>query len=106
MVQRIANEEQLAAALAAPSFLLFKHSDRCSISTRAETEFHAFLKAHPEINAGWIHVIDERPLSLRFAEQSGVTHASPQAVWLKNGRPVWNASHFDITQAALADACS
>jgi bacillithiol system protein YtxJ len=31
-------------------------------------------------------------------------HHSPQAILVRNGREMWNASHFAITTAALLDA--
>jgi bacillithiol system protein YtxJ len=33
-----------------------------------------------------------------------VRHESPQAILLRDGKPVWKASHFRITAGALAQA--
>jgi bacillithiol system protein YtxJ len=35
------------------------------------------------------------------AARLGVRHETPQAILLRDGRPVWNASHFRITADAL-----
>jgi bacillithiol system protein YtxJ len=49
-------------------------------------------------------VIEERPVSLAFADKVGAKHASPQAVLVKNGRAVWHDSHYNITVNALKAA--
>ena len=36
----------------------------------------------------------------------GIRHETPQAILLRDGRPVWNASHFRITAAELARVLS
>lgn len=51
-----------------------------------------------------MRVIEERPVSLGFAEKVGVQHESPQALLLKNGQVVWHDSHWGITQSALKEA--
>jgi len=101
---QITDRDGLAKALAAPRFLLFKHSHRCSISTRARAEYDAFLAAQPDVATGWIDVVADRELSLATADETGVEHASPQALLLREGRVDWHASHFDITRAALEEA--
>lgn len=90
------------AALAADGFLLLKHSERCGISRQALEEVAAFLRDHPETPAGWIDVRGQRELSEAVTERTGITHASPQALWIRNGRVAWQATHFDITADALA----
>ena len=50
-------------------------------------------------------VREDRALSLAVAERTGVRHESPQAILLDGGRPIWHASHRDVTAAAVAEAC-
>lgn len=52
----------------------------------------------------WVRVIEERPVSLAFAEKVGARHASPQAVLVKDGKAVWHDSHWNITVEALKSA--
>jgi len=101
---QITDRDRLAEALGTPRFLLFKHSHRCPISTRARAEYDAFVAAHPDVATGWIDVVADRELSLAAADETGVEHASPQALLLREGRAAWHASHFDITEAALEEA--
>jgi bacillithiol system protein YtxJ len=51
-----------------------------------------------------VRVIEERPVSLALAQQVGVTHQSPQALLIKNGKAIWNDSHYSITADALKAA--
>ena len=85
--------------------LLFKHSRTCGISCEAMDE----LQAHVAESGGKasykvITVQSHRRLSDSAAERFGIRHETPQAILLRGGRPVWNASHFRITAEALARA--
>ena len=103
-IGQIKNGRALKRALAAPRFLLFKHSDRCGVSTHALGAYLAFAADHPQVPAGWVDVRAHRPLSNRITEATGIRHASPQAVLIVDGTAVWSASHFDITHDALGNA--
>jgi len=94
----------LDAALGAKQLLLFKHSGRCSVSTRAFAEYEAHVADHADVETAWIDVVNRRELSQIAAQITGVVHKSPQAIWIVDGVAVWNASHFDITRASLAEA--
>ena len=83
--------------------IIFKHSTRCPISAAAHRQVAAFEK-HSDIPVYLIRVIEERPLSRSFANQYDVVHASPQAIVLRQGKVVWNASHYQITDTALTKA--
>ena len=90
--------------------LLFKHSRYCGVSCEALDELHA----HIERSAGqtlykMITVQTHRPLSDEAAKRLGIRHETPQALLLKDGKVIWNASHFRITaseldRATIADA--
>ena len=85
--------------------LLFKHSLTCSISIRAFDQLQSYLKqADSRLSYNLITVQTARNISELAASQLRVTHESPQAILVRNGREVWNASHFDITASALDEA--
>jgi len=85
--------------------LLFKHSLTCSISNRALSEFQSHLKnPDPRINYRLITVQTARAVSDEAAARLNVEHESPQVILVRNGRELWNASHSQITAAALLDA--
>ena len=81
--------------------MFFKHSFRCPISGSAKEEVEEFLAKHPDITIVWVDVVDDRPISLYIAEQSNVTHQSPQIILFHQGEPTWNTSHREITVETL-----
>lgn len=87
--------------------LLFKHSTACGTSMEALEQLKAYL-ASPDYPSGMpvavVRVIEERPLSLQLAERIQVRHQSPQAILVKDGKPLWQASHYSITRDALHKA--
>ena len=103
-ITRLPEDADLQALLSSERLLLFKHSPSCPISARAFFEYRGFCEAHPEINTLWLHVIDQRPASLSVSEVTGVTHESPQALWIQDGAVIWHASHGAITQSSLEEA--
>jgi thioredoxin 1 len=82
--------------------LLFKHSRTCGVSHEALDE----LQTHVARNVGaaaykMITVQSHRRISDEAATRLGVRHETPQAILLRDGRPVWRASHFSITADQL-----
>ena len=71
---------------------LFKHSLTCPISSGVYQEIS---KADADINL--IIVQRARNVSNALAEKSGVRHESPQAIVIKDEKPVYHASHYDVT---------
>ena len=65
-------------------------------------EVETFLRQQPNLTAFTVDARAQRPLSQLIAARSGVEHESPQVIIFRRGTPVWNASHQDITAAALA----
>ncbi|SFU86911.1 bacillithiol system redox-active protein YtxJ [Alicyclobacillus macrosporangiidus] len=85
--------------------LVFKHSTTCPISANAHREFERYLETAPEGTAYvLVKVIESRPVSNQIAQDLGVVHQSPQAILIRDGQPVWHASHWDITAARLREA--
>jgi bacillithiol system protein YtxJ len=91
--------EELFARSHNEPVLLFKHSDACPISARAYRQMEE-VKTPVSI----VVVQQSRDLSREVAERTGVRHETPQALVLRNGRVVWNASHFDITADVVEQA--
>jgi bacillithiol system protein YtxJ len=81
--------------------LLFKHDPYCGISAHAHAELSTLDGAIPTID-----VAHDRAIAKAVTERTGVRHESPQVILLRDGRPVWSASHFSITAAAVSDALS
>jgi bacillithiol system protein YtxJ len=100
-------EAAIAESLERP-VLLFKHSRTCGISCEAldELQAHVAGPSGPSASYKVITVQSHRRLSDSAAERFGIRHETPQAILLKDGVPVWNASHFRITADALTRAIS
>jgi bacillithiol system protein YtxJ len=106
-LQPLAHVEELEAAIAESSdrpVLLFKHSRTCGISCEALDELRAHVEAAPVLAAyKLITVQSHRHVSNEATARLGVRHETPQAILLRNGRPIWSASHFRITKDQLDD---
>jgi bacillithiol system protein YtxJ len=65
-------------------FVLLKHSTRCPVSTNALEEYEQYLAQSPNEAVGYylVKVIESRPVSNQIAEDTGVTHASPQMLYI------------------------
>ena len=96
--------EQLLERSKTDPVLIFKHSTQCSISAQAYEEFTNFTEGVHELCCGVVLVVENRKLSNAIAERFGVRHESPQALLIKDGRSVWNASHWSVTSDSLSDA--
>jgi monothiol bacilliredoxin len=82
--------------------LLFKHSRSCGISAEALDE----VQAHVERSATGasyklITVQSHRRVSDQVTTRLGIRHETPQAILLRDGLPVWSASHFRVTADEL-----
>ncbi|MGD6967887.1 bacillithiol system redox-active protein YtxJ [Rossellomorea vietnamensis] len=83
-------------------FFFMKHSLTCPVSGSAFDEYQKFANDTDEQEAYYLAVQDSRDLSNHIAETFGIKHESPQAFLFKNGKPVWNQSHWKITSKELA----
>lgn len=85
--------------------LLFKHSLTCPISARAFYELQAYLnKADANTRYRLIKIQHSHDVSKEVTSRLQLDHQSPQAILVRNGREVWNASHSDITASSLEEA--
>jgi len=80
---------------------LLKHSRVCPVSAAAHAEVADYERTHARDAVGIIVVQDHRPASDHAAAAFKVVHQSPQIFLLKDGVPVWNASHGEITRATM-----
>lgn len=90
----------LFAASGDKPVVLFKHSLTCPISHFAYEEM-SLLKDEA---VALVIVQDARRVSNEIAARTGVRHESPQTIILRDGKPVWHASHYDITKSSVTRA--
>lgn len=79
--------------------IVFKHSNACSISARAYREME---KLQAPVNI--LVVQSAREISRELANLTGVRHETPQVIVLRDGKAVWNASHFEVQAGAVTEA--
>jgi bacillithiol system protein YtxJ len=107
-IDELSNLEELERALSESSqrpVLLFKHSLTCPISSRAFREFQTYIEsADSRVAYKLITVQTARQVSADAADRLGVEHQSPQAILVKDGRGIWDASHHEITSDSLDQA--
>ena len=107
-LKELKSVEDLDQALARSSehpVLLFKHSITCPISARAFREFKSHIETPlPGVIYNLITVQSARRVSDEIESRLNVRHESPQAILVRNGQQVWNASHFSITAGSIEEA--
>ncbi len=79
--------------------VIFKHSLTCPISAGVYQEIS---NADADINL--VVVQKARNVSTAIADKTGVRHETPQAIVLKDGKPIYHASHYDVTAADVEDS--
>ena len=105
-IQLVEEIDQLLRGSQDKPLLIFKHSLICPTSTAAFERYQRFLAGHdvPEATFTLVEIQRARDVSKRIAELTGVKHESPQAILVRKGQPVWDASHWAITEDSLAEA--
>ena len=103
-MNKVSIENEFAPFLERDLFLFIKHSLTCPISLAAFGEYTKFTEVHQDIPTAYLAVQEARPLSNHVAEITGIKHESPQAILFHNGKPVWDASHQQITAEKLEKA--
>jgi bacillithiol system protein YtxJ len=71
--------------------VLLKHSTTCGISSGVYREVSQLAA---DVNI--VVIQTHRDISNAIASRTGVRHESPQAFVLRDGKPVYHASHYDI----------
>jgi bacillithiol system protein YtxJ len=101
-MQNLESPQELDSALQAPLAVVLKYSTTCPISANARREIASFEAEHPDRTVYGIDVHRARELSSALAERLGVEHESPQLFVLRDGAPVYTATHWDIAAGDLA----
>lgn len=82
-------------------FLLFKISMTCFSSLSAKKELQALGTELPI----YVVVVQlDRKVSNAIESDLGVKHESPQLLILKDGKGIWQATHYHIKKSVIQDA--
>ncbi|WP_436514417.1 bacillithiol system redox-active protein YtxJ [Ekhidna sp. To15] len=83
------------------TILLFKHSTRCSISSMVLNRFERSYDDNASFEPFFLDLITYRDLSNEVATRYGIRHESPQAILIKNGKAIFDASHMGVSYDQL-----
>ena len=84
--------------------VVFKHSTSCPTSSWADRQIRTFRAEHPTVPVYKVLVREQRPLSNRLADWTGVEHESPQVIVLRRGKVAASMSHGEVTSDNVAAA--
>ena len=91
-------DEFLAKANGSPA-VLFKHSNTCGVSARAYAEMSKLREP-----VGLITVQKARAVSDEIEKRWNVDHESPQVLIIRDGKAVWDVSHFQVKAQQVESA--
>jgi bacillithiol system protein YtxJ len=79
--------------------LIFKHSTRCSVSSMSLDRLVRNWKAtdSDKIAPYFLDLIANRSLSNQVEKEFGIPHESPQVIILKEGKAIYDNSHYGIS---------
>lgn len=95
-VESLETLEQLFTDSFQHPVVLLKHSTTCGISSGVYREVSLVVG---DVNV--VTIQTHREISNEIASRTGIRHESPQAIVLRNGKPVYQASHYDIEAAHI-----
>ena len=95
--------EALRAESKNQTIVIFKHSTRCSISSMSLDRLLRNWKQGDEekVEPYYLDLISFRALSDQIEDEFGVEHASPQVILVKDGKAVYDNSHFGISYSEI-----
>ncbi|WP_126650833.1 bacillithiol system redox-active protein YtxJ [Chryseobacterium aureum] len=103
--KKIESEEDLAKAVENSfqnKIAIFKHSTSCFISRTVLKNFEKEVEnSDQEVDVYYLDLLAYRPISNKIAADFEIRHESPQLIVIKNGKPVNNASHQDISLSQI-----
>jgi bacillithiol system protein YtxJ len=85
--------------------VIFKHSNRCSVSMMAKKSLEMSWDISPdEVQPYFLDLIKHREVSNEIAEKLEVIHQSPQLIGVNNEEVFYHASHSVISIESLKSA--
>ena len=95
--------EEIKALSHEKPVLIFKHSTRCSISGMSLDRLLRNWKAEDSerVTPYFLDLIAYRSISNQIEVFFGVPHESPQVLLIKDGKSVYDESHYSISYLAI-----
>ena len=83
-----------------PTSIIFK-AGTCHKTMQGFGFLQEQLETRDDLSVGLVRVVQARPASNFIAEQTGITHQSPQVILYRNGEAVFDADNWNITPEVL-----
>lgn len=103
LLEDIEQLNQIKKESAEKTVLIFKHSTRCNISRATLDRFERSWKDEEMKNVKpyFLDLISYRNVSNQIVNQFGVEHESPQVLVVRDGKAIYDNSHFGIEYDAI-----
>lgn len=105
LIQSPEQIEKIKEESKSTAVLIFKHSTRCNISAATLDRLERNWKEEEMANVKpyFLDLLSYRQLSNQIAEEFGIEHESPQVMIIRNEKPSFNVSHFQIDYQRIRD---
>ncbi|MFC1511567.1 bacillithiol system redox-active protein YtxJ [Candidatus Latescibacterota bacterium] len=101
-IKKVTTLSAVIEVLAGKRVVIFKHSTRCPISAAARRCFEAFARSCDDgVNLYEVDVIAERAISDEITKRTGVTHHTPEVLFIRDGVVTGYHTHYDIREETL-----
>jgi len=98
-IGNVASLDDFLAAGNSSAAVLFKHSETCGVSARAYAEMARIRQP-----VGLVSVQRARSVSDEIEKRWRVTHETPQVLIIREGKLLWEASHFHVRAKEVEQA--
>ena len=98
-IQDVESLDRFIAQSTETAAILFKHSTSCGISARA---YRQMVEVQQPV--GIVIVQEARAVSQEIERRFGISHETPQVLIIRGSDLLWNASHSNVSAAAVEAA--
>ncbi|WP_207534748.1 bacillithiol system redox-active protein YtxJ [Desertivirga arenae] len=104
--RKLETEDELATIQSINGYcVIFKHNTTCPISRATRIHFEKEADLLPVgTPVYFLDLLSFRDLSNAIADKFQVRHESPQVLLIKDGKCIYNQSHYDISAGETAAA--
>ena len=85
-----------------PTAVIFK-AGLCHKTPETFVHVQAKLDPREDLKLGIIKVVEARPASNHVAAMTGIEHESPQIIFFKDGKNVFDRDNWDITDESMTE---
>ena len=103
-IRPLTTPEQVDAFIAEHPWCAIFKAGACHKTDEVFRHVQARFEPREDLPLGIIRVVEARPASNHLAERTGIQHESPQLIFFKDGKAVFDRDNWDITAEAIEEA--